>query len=78
MVHSRQPLGMGARIVAGFLVVLILMVSLMIVTLGYAFGANQRLKNIVQNNNAKTELATIMQKRFARTRIGYARLAHFH
>ncbi len=61
MRQSRQSFGMGVPIVAGFLVVLILMVSLTAVGLGYVAEANQRLKDIAQKNNAKTELATIMQ-----------------
>lgn len=61
MKHSKQPLGMGVRIVTGFLVVLILMVSLTVVGLRYVAEANQRLKDIVQDNNAKIEHATIMQ-----------------
>jgi diguanylate cyclase (GGDEF)-like protein len=46
--------------VAGFLVVLVLMVSLTFIGLRYVADANQRLRDIAQNNNAKTELATVM------------------
>jgi diguanylate cyclase (GGDEF)-like protein len=60
MQQNSQPLGMGVRIVAGFLVVLVLMVSLTVVGLRYVAEANQRLRDIAQNNNAKTELATVM------------------
>jgi diguanylate cyclase (GGDEF)-like protein len=52
---------MGARIVAGFLVVLVLMAALAVVGLRYVSETNQRLKDITQNNNVKTELATVMQ-----------------
>ena len=60
MEQSRQHLGMGVRIVAGFLVVLILMVSLTVIGLRYVAEANQRLRDIAQNNNAKTQLASVM------------------
>lgn len=52
---------MGIRIVAGFLVVLGLMVSLTAIGLRYVAEANQRLTEITQNNNAKIELVTVMQ-----------------
>ncbi len=51
---------MGVRIIAGFLVVLVLMVSLTVIGLRHVAEANQRLRDITQNNNAKTELATVM------------------
>ena len=60
MEQSRQHLGMGVHIVAGFLVVLILMVSLTVIGLRYVAEANQRLRDIAQNNNAKTQLASVM------------------
>jgi diguanylate cyclase (GGDEF)-like protein len=60
MEQNRQHLGMGVRIVAGFLVVLVLMVSLTVIGLRYIADANQRLRDIAQNNNTKTELATLM------------------
>lgn len=46
---------------AGFLVVLVLLASLAIVGLRYISETNQRLKEIVENNNLKTELAGTMQ-----------------
>ncbi len=61
MEHSKPHLGMGARIVAGFFVVLLLMAALTFVGLRYVSEANQRLKDIAQNNNVKTELAAVMQ-----------------
>lgn len=53
--------GIGIRIVTGFLVMLVLMVSLAVIGLRYISEANQRLKGIVENNNLKTELASSMQ-----------------
>ena len=61
MKSSKQHLGMGVRIVAGFLVVLVLMVALGATGLQHVAEANQRLKDITQINNVKTELATEMQ-----------------
>jgi len=60
MNQRTQPLGMGARIAIGFVVVLALMVALGASGLRYVAEANQRLKDIAQNNNVKTELATVM------------------
>lgn len=60
MKHSAQHVGMGLRIAIGFVIVLVLMVSLGAIGLGYVAQANQRLKNIAHNNNVKTELATEM------------------
>jgi diguanylate cyclase (GGDEF)-like protein len=60
MERNKTRLGIGARIVAGFLVVLALMASLTVVGLRYIADANQRLKDITENNNIKTELATLM------------------
>ncbi|MEK6664488.1 MAG: EAL domain-containing protein [Pseudomonadota bacterium] len=57
---STQNLGMGVRIGVGFVVVLALMVTLSAIGLRYVAEANQRLKDIAQNNNVKTELATVM------------------
>ncbi len=51
---------MGVRIVAGFLVVLVLMAAIAAVGLRYVADANERLKDIAYNNNVKTELATVM------------------
>jgi diguanylate cyclase (GGDEF)-like protein len=60
MEQSKQHRGMRARIVAGFLIVLVLMAALTAVGLRYVADANQRLKEIIENNNVKTELATVM------------------
>jgi len=60
MNQRTQPLGMGARIGIGFVVVLVLMVALGATGLRYVAEANQRLKDIAQGNNVKTELATVM------------------
>ena len=61
MNQRTQHLGMGARIGIGFVVVLALMVALSAIGLRYVAEANQRLKNIAQNNNVKIELATEMR-----------------
>ena len=61
MKHTRKRLGIGARIVMGFLVVLALMTSLAAVGLHYMSTVSERLKGIVENNNVKIELATAMQ-----------------
>ncbi len=61
MEHAQSHAGIGARVLAGFLVVLVLMASLAIVGLRYISETNQRLKEIVDNSNLKTELASTMQ-----------------
>ncbi|MHB1144334.1 MAG: putative bifunctional diguanylate cyclase/phosphodiesterase [Thiobacillus sp.] len=60
MNQRTQSLGMGAWIGVGFVVVLALMVALGATGLRYVAEANQRLKDIAQSNNVKTELATVM------------------
>lgn len=60
MKTSSQHLGMGARIGAGFIIVLTLMVALSAIGLRYVADANQRLKQIALINNVKIELATEM------------------
>jgi len=61
MKQRAQHLGMGVRIGLGFVVVLALMGALSAIGLRYVAEANQRLKDIAQNNNIKTGLATVMQ-----------------
>lgn len=61
MTRSTQHLGMGILIGTGFVIVLALMVALGAIGLGYVSEANQRLKDIAENNNVKTGLATVMQ-----------------
>ncbi len=56
-----RTLGIGIHIGAGFVLVLALMVALGVIGLNYVADANKRLKDIAQNNNVKTELATAMQ-----------------
>ena len=58
MNQRKQTLGMGIGI--GFVVVLALMAALGAIGLRYVAEANQRLKDIAQTNNVKTELATVM------------------
>jgi diguanylate cyclase (GGDEF)-like protein len=60
MKQNAPHLGIGARIGAGFVVVLTLMVALSAIGLRYVAEANQHLKDITQNNNVKIELATEM------------------
>ena len=60
MKRNMQHLGMGVRIGIGFIVVLALMATLSAIGLRYVADANQRLKNIAQDNNVKIELATEM------------------
>ena len=60
MNDNSSQLGMGVRIGVGFVAVLVLMVALGATGLRYVSQANQRLKDITQNNNVKTELATEM------------------
>jgi len=60
MKQRTQHLGVGVRIGIGFVVVLALMVTLSAIGLRYVAEANHRLKDIAQNNNVKTELATVM------------------
>ncbi len=62
MKHYDWHLGIGMRIAGGFLVVLLLMVGLSAVGLRHIAEANERLRDIVENNNIKTELATAMQR----------------
>ena len=61
MKRSTQSLGMGIRIGLGFILVLALMGALSAIGLRYVAEANQRLKDIAEKNNVKTELATQMQ-----------------
>ena len=60
MEQRTQPHGMSIRIGIGFIVVLVLMATLSAIGLRYVADANQRLKNIAQNNNIKIEQATVM------------------
>ena len=52
--------GIGSRIVAGFFLVLVLMVVLSLLALHAVQQANARLLVIARNHNVKTELATAM------------------
>ncbi|MFN3749760.1 MAG: putative bifunctional diguanylate cyclase/phosphodiesterase [Thiobacillus sp.] len=52
--------GMGLPIALGFVLVLWLMVALGAIGLRHVSEANRRLRDIAQNNNVKTELATAM------------------
>ena len=61
MKQGKKYLGIGAHIVTGFVIVLVLMASLSATGLQYVAEANHRLKQIVENNNVKTTLASEMQ-----------------
>jgi diguanylate cyclase (GGDEF)-like protein len=61
MGRDQRHSSISTRIVAGFMVVLVLMASLTMLGLRYISETNARLKSIVENNNIKTELATNMQ-----------------
>lgn len=52
--------GVGMRIGAGFMTILLLMTVMMLTGLHYIDQANQRLKDIVENKNVKTQIATTM------------------
>ena len=52
---------MGAAIVAGFIIVLALMVTLAVIGLRYIAEANGHLKSVAETNNYKIQLATAMQ-----------------
>lgn len=53
--------GIGLRISIGFLMVVLLMVALTFVALKHMAQVNFQIKDIVENNNVKTELGQIMQ-----------------
>lgn len=61
MKQTQPHRGIGASIIAGFFVVLALMVSLTIVGLRHVSETNARLRGIAENNNVKAELAVAMQ-----------------
>lgn len=58
---KKRPWSIGARINLGFALTIILMLALAGVGLTHIHMANTRLKNIVEKNNVKTEMAQIMQ-----------------
>ena len=53
--------GIGSRISLGFLMVVLLMVTLTIIGLKHMAQVNFQIKNIVENNNVKITLGHIMQ-----------------
>lgn len=55
-------IGIKTRIVVGFLSMLILMAILAAIGLRYVADANQRLKNLSENNTVKTQLASEMHR----------------
>ena len=58
---KKRAMGIGARINLGFLFTIALMMALTGVGLTHIHLADARLKNIVEKNNVKTEMAQIMQ-----------------
>ncbi len=58
---TRSFFGIGTRIATGFTVMLVLMASLVVIGLRHISETNTRLKDIVENNNVKTQLANTMQ-----------------
>ena len=60
MPHRTTHQGMGLRIGIGFVAVLLLMLALGVTGVRAVAEANQRLRDITQNNNVKTELANEM------------------
>lgn len=61
MANTQKHAHISIRIVAGFLAVLALMTSLAVIGLRYISDTNQRLRQIVESNNLKTQLASTMQ-----------------
>ncbi len=61
MLNVQKHAHISFRIVAGFLAVLALMASLAVIGLRYISDTNQRLREIVESNNLKTQLASTMQ-----------------
>ena len=59
--HTKDAMGIGARINLGFAFTVALMIALTGVGLTHIHLADARLKNIVEKNNVKTEMAQIMQ-----------------
>lgn len=58
---KKRPLSIGARINLGFALTMALMVALASVGITHNQMADKRLKNIVEKNNVKTEMAQVMQ-----------------
>ena len=52
---------MGSRIAIGIVVIVVLMLSLTVAGVSYMSQVNVRMNDIVNNNNAKMEMAYIMQ-----------------
>jgi len=60
--HTRTyTKGIGLRISTGFLMVVLLMVTLTFIALKHMAQVNLQMKNIVENNNVKVELGQVMQ-----------------
>lgn len=59
--HSKRTLSIEARIDLGFTFAIALMLALTAIGMTQMYRADARLKNIVEKNNVKTEMAQIMQ-----------------
>ena len=59
--NDRRRISVEARIALGFIFTVMLMVALTAVGITHMARADARLKNIVEKNNVKTEMAQIMQ-----------------
>lgn len=58
---KKVPLKIGVRVGIGILVIVAIMLTMTIAGINYMFQANLRMKDIVENNNVKTEMAHVMQ-----------------
>ena len=58
---KKVPLKIGARVGIGILVVVVMMLAMAIAGINYMSRISQRMKDIVESNNVKTEMANIMQ-----------------
>lgn len=59
--HSKRTISIEARIDLGFTFAIALMMALTAIGVTQMYRADARLKNIVEKNNVKTEMAQIMQ-----------------
>lgn len=63
--YLEKGTGIGKPIVLGFFVILLLMIATALVGLHFVAEANNRLHNIVENQNVKTRLAVTVQSALA-------------
>ncbi len=60
--NNKHHLNIGVRIAVGFMLAIFLMLALTYVSLNHMGQSEARLKNIVEKNNVKTDMAQIMQR----------------